>query len=327
MRQPSEDHLAGALLGGGVGDALGWPVEGLGRAEILAAGDLTGGYRPARRPGIAEPYPPGSYSDDTQQTIVVAESIVARGRVDPADLAHRFHALWKAGQAVGIGRAFRETMERIEAGAPVDQAASAEWPWNGAAMRVGPVALLDWRRPERLAADVVAASQVTHREPSAVAAALAVAGAIVYALTRARVEPAGLVEAAAALAAPVDAELARQVRRLPSLLAIDETAARAEILALPGARRPDGTPDGVSVVATPTVLASLYAFLRSPDDYLAVVGTCLGMGGDVDTFAAIAGTIAGAHLGAAALPVGLVDGVQDGERMRVLAGGLARLAS
>ena len=185
---------------------------------------------------------------------------------------------------------------------PLEEAASAEWPWNGAAMRVGPVALLDWARPERLAADVVAASRVTHREPSAVAAALAIAGAIVHALTHERVEPPALVAAAAGLAAPVDAELARQIARLPSLLAVGEAAAHAEILALPGARRPDGTPDGVSVVATPTVLASLYALLRSPDDYLEVVRASLRMGGDVDTFAAMAGTIAGAHLGAAALP-------------------------
>jgi ADP-ribosylglycohydrolase len=327
MRQPTEDHLAGALLGGGIGDALGWPFEGLGRAEIIAAGDPTGAYRPARRPGVVEPYRPGSYSDDTQQSIVVAESIVATGRIDPLDLAGRFHALWKAGRAVGIGRAFRETMERIEAGVPVEVAASAEWPWNGAAMRVGPVALLDCRRPERLAADVVAASQVTHRQPSAVAAALAVAGAVVHALTHERVDGPALVAAAAGLAEPVDAELARQVARLPSLLAMSEEGARAEILALPGARRPGGTPDGVSVVATPTVLASLYALLRSPDDYLEVVRTALRMGGDVDTFAAIAGTVAGAHLGAAALPPHLVADLQDSARLRALARELFRLAA
>src|SRR5205085_10420747 len=155
------------------------------------------------------------------------------------------------GRAVGIGQAFRETMERLDRGVPPAEAASTEWPWNGAAMRVGPVALLDWRRPDRLVDDVLASSQVTHREPSAVAAAVAVATAAVYALTHDAIDPAGL---ASAVAEPVErhhAELAAQIADLPALLALDEEAAWRRLLALPGALRPGRTADGLSGDALP----------------------------------------------------------------------------
>ena len=54
------------------------------------------------------------------------------------------------------------------------------------------------------------------------------------------------------------------------------------------------------------MLWSLYAFLRSPDDYWETICTAIGVGGDTDTMAAIAGAISGARLGVAALPADLI---------------------
>jgi ADP-ribosylglycohydrolase len=61
----------------------------------------------------------------------------------------------------------------------------------------------------------------------------------------------------------------------------------------------------------PSVLWSLYAFLRSPDDYWETIRTAIAVGGDVDTTAAMAGAISGAHLGLDALPDGLARAVHD----------------
>lgn len=326
-RTPSREHFTGALLGCGIGDSLGWPVEGKSRAEVLAAGDLLSDFREVRRRDYTRTYPAGSYSDDTQQSLVVAESIVALGRVDPADISRRFHELWRSGQAVGYGKAFGTAMARLDDGVPWDQAADAETPWNGAAMRVGPVGLLDWRRSrERLVADVIASSEVTHRERTALSAAVAVACAIVYALTHDAIDVIELVRDVCAGVSALDPDLAALVDRLPELLAIEPDAARAVILDLPGARADRADGDGVSVVATPSVLATLYAFLHSPRDYSSVVETCLWFGGDVDTFAAMAGFMAGAHLGEGALPAHLVAKLQDGDRIRQLGVGLYRVS-
>jgi ADP-ribosylglycohydrolase len=73
---------------------------------------------------------------------------------------------------------------------------------------------------------------------------------------------------------------------------------------------------GISAFVIPSVVWSLYSFLRDPDDYWSVVCTAIGAGGDTDTMAAIAGGIAGARLGPSALPVELVEQLNDRGRWR-----------
>jgi ADP-ribosylglycohydrolase len=61
----------------------------------------------------------------------------------------------------------------------------------------------------------------------------------------------------------------------------------------------------------PSVLWSLYSFLRSPDDYWQTIRTAIAVGGDVDTTAAMAGAISGAHLGLTAIPRKLAGQLTD----------------
>jgi ADP-ribosylglycohydrolase len=53
---------------------------------------------------------------------------------------------------------------------------------------------------------------------------------------------------------------------------------------------------------TDSVCWAVYAFLRFPDDYWEAIRLAIGVGGDTDTMAAMAGAIAGARVGLAALP-------------------------
>ena len=66
---------------------------------------------------------------------------------------------------------------------------------------------------------------------------------------------------------------------------------------------------GIPVSTEPTVLMALYAFINSPNNYLETVECALRAGGDVDTTAAIAGSISGAFNGVSALPIGLAEKV------------------
>ena len=67
---PTAEQYVGCLVGLAVGDALGYPVEGMSLRQIhqkygpLGLGDF------ASRHG----HPPGSYSDDTQLTLAVARA-------------------------------------------------------------------------------------------------------------------------------------------------------------------------------------------------------------------------------------------------------------
>jgi ADP-ribosylglycohydrolase len=69
---------------------------------------------------------------------------------------------------------------------------------------------------------------------------------------------------------------------------------------------------GISAFVTPSVLWSLYAFLRSPDDYWETICVAIGVGGDTDTMAAMAGAISGARVGLASLPGTLIGRLTDG---------------
>ena len=68
---------------------------------------------------------------------------------------------------------------------------------------------------------------------------------------------------------------------------------------------------GISTFVTPSVAWSLYAFLRSPDDYWTTICTAIGVGGDTDTMAAMAGAISGARGGTGSLPQPLLAALND----------------
>src|SRR4029078_9072268 len=68
---------------------------------------------------------------------------------------------------------------------------------------------------------------------------------------------------------------------------------------------------GVSAFVVPSVMWSLYSFLRSPDDYWETVLTAIAVGGDTDSTAAMAGAMSGARGGSAGLPQGLLGRLTD----------------
>jgi ADP-ribosylglycohydrolase len=69
--------------------------------------------------------------------------------------------------------------------------------------------------------------------------------------------------------------------------------------------------EGIPPDVTSTVLWALYAFLRSPGDYMEVIRTAIVVGGDVDSTAGIAGALAGAALGVEGLPGELLNLLSD----------------
>ncbi|MEY3870024.1 MAG: hypothetical protein RLZZ338_3915 [Cyanobacteriota bacterium] len=68
---------------------------------------------------------------------------------------------------------------------------------------------------------------------------------------------------------------------------------------------------GISPFVVPSVLWSLYSFLRSPQDYWETICTAIEVGGDVDSTAAMAGAISGAYLGIEVIPLELAQQLND----------------
>lgn len=320
MSRPRQDRFEGALIGCAVGDALGAPLEGWSRERIAELPTVTDGYRQLSRgkdPGSRIRYPMGQYTDDTQLTMAIARSLAAREDVDGADIAREFAALWRTREIVGAGPVADRAVRRFIEGIDWQEAALADdLPWNGAAMRIAPVALWDCDRKDRLVADVEVASIVTHRHPLAIDAALAVATAVVHVVSASMIDETRFLDDVARSVEARSPQFASQLQRLGPWLRLAEDDALAAIVGSGERRAASGF--GVPALAVPTVLAALYAFLRSPGDFVATVDCALRVGGDVDTVAAIAGAISGAHNGLGAIPGNLVTGVKDGAEIRDL---------
>jgi len=132
--------------------------------------------------------PAGAFTDDTEMALALAESLLARTPLDPADLAQRFAAWYRSGPA-DIDRQTRLVLKRISRGEPWDAAVAAvqaENPWsagNGSVMRCWPVALAHWNDLDRLLADSRLQSQVTHPHEECVAGC-AFVNAAIYHLVR-----------------------------------------------------------------------------------------------------------------------------------------------
>ena len=270
---------------------------------------ITDGYRPYRHKNRAQ-FPLGQYTDDTQLTLAIVKSLLTCGHVDPADIGAEFVKLWESNEIVGAGQVAHRAVKRLMEGVPWQDAAAADdLPWNGAAMRIAPVGLWHCDRQNELVRDVELASFVTHRHPLAVDGAIAVAAAVACAATWSEIETASFLDAVRGPVADRSPEFAARILRLGEWLRLDETTALQAIVA--DSEWAKGGGFGVPVHVEPTVLAALYVFLKSPGDYLATVDCALRAGGDVDTVAAIAGAISGAHNGVAAIPRDLVEGVKD----------------
>ncbi len=296
------EALVGSLLGLALGDALGFVVEAQPPeiAREYVADYLCGGRAGERaHPGFGF----GQYSDDTQLARELLLSIRDAGDWDPSRFAARVASLIFAGGDVGAGPGTRSSGMRLVLGAPWRQAGMpAPYAGNGSAMRAGPVGLLFGGELERWGRCVREQSRVTHQDPRCTAGALAIAGAVALASARGPIHAADFVGQLAGYVASEDRPMAEAIRDLALWVGLEPE---------PAARRLGVVEMGVSPFVVPSVLWSLYAFLRNPDDYWNAVVTAIAVGGDTDTMAAMTGAIAGARLGTASLPDRLLDRLTD----------------
>lgn len=181
-------------------------------------------------------------------------------------------------------------------------------------MRVSPVGLWYHDRPEECARVAAEQGCITHQDPRSCAGAVAVAGAVSLALRPGPLQPAAFLDELAAWCEPYSSEFAGYLRSLVEWLKLPPAAA-VQIIAAAGAEPAlvGGWP-GISPFVVSSVLWSLYAFLRTPDDYLATISTAIAVGGDVDTTAAMAGAMSGTRLGLSALPAAAAQQLTDRQR-------------
>jgi ADP-ribosyl-[dinitrogen reductase] hydrolase len=266
------DRIRGCVVGAAVGDALGMPLE-------------FGPRQPADRlvrDMQAKRLPAGSFTDDTEMALALAESLLAHSPLDPADLAARF-AAWYLKGPPDVGIHTGGVLARISAGDPWEEVVTAaqrrrpDSAGNGSVMRCWPVAVACWNNLDRLLAESRLQSRVTHPHPECVEGC-AFVNATIYHLVR-RVLPAeAIARALSAVELPLPAQEA--IKMAPGL-------GREKLVNSGWVRH---------------TLESAIWGLRTTDSFEEAVVQVVNLGNDADTAGAVAGALAGAAHGLAAIP-------------------------
>lgn len=269
------DRAVGTLLGLAIGDAVGTTLESMARDTYAPLTEMVGGG----------PFglTPGQWTDDTAMALALADSLANSGDLDEQDLLARFSDWWRNGSysctghcfdiggttALAIGR-----WERTKA----DHCGSVEpsSAGNGSLMRLAPVAVRFWNDRPRLRDIAARQSLTTHAAPEAVDACVLYAEMLADAISG---RPRSKVLAAkegiwTGGVAPINCGTWRG-------------KARSKI-------------NGSGYVVH-SLEAALWSVGRTADFERAVLHAA-NLGQDADTTAAIAGQLAGALAGAAALP-------------------------
>ncbi|QIB79546.1 ADP-ribosylglycohydrolase family protein [Haloferax volcanii] len=287
------DRARGILLGLACGDALGRPVEFKSASKISAEHgrlDEMIGHGTWNQPA-------GTITDDTEQALCIARSLVEQQAFDPADVADRFVAWYDTGP-FDIGGMTRRALNRLKRGDSWGEAGQQVWEQspegqnagNGSVMRCPPLAIpyaTDW---DRLATVSRQSSQITHADPRCTA------GCAILNLT------------VAGLLADADTPL-------QDALDYVSTDAPDELVT---ALRPLARGDSPDTLETSGyVVHSLQTALHDglvADSAEDAIVTAVNRGGDTDTIGAIAGAVAGARFGASQLPdrwLGAIDEVNE----------------
>jgi ADP-ribosylglycohydrolase len=297
------------ILGEALGDALGFVVEA--EPATVARSYVDDYLRRGRAGERSHPeFPFGQYTDDTQLARELLCSFRERGGWDPAGYAARVARLFGDKRDVGAGTGTRSAALRLLEGAHWSQSGTpAPYAGNGSAIRAGPLGLLFSER-EAIGRAVLEQSRITHLDSRCGAGALAIGLAVAIAARGQRILPNEFLNELVSSIEQVDLSVAQALRDSAQWVTLDPDAA-ARRLHQSGLDPAYPEWQGISAFVTPSVVWSLYAFLRSPDDYWETVCTAIAVGGDTDSLAAMAGAISGARAGAAVLPQALLDRVND----------------
>lgn len=281
-KQLLKSKFLGALMGTGVGDALGAPFEG--RCQV----------NPEEVEVVAEKLEVLTYTDDTHMMIGIAESLINSKGFNGRDMAYTFINNYYLEPFRGYGPGPPRIFRAIRAGTAWDIAAQQLYPGgsfgNGSAMRSAPIGVFYYDDPEMLTKVAHKSSEFTHAHNLGKQGAALQSYAIALATSLAPQTTFGRDDFLVKLRAYAgEAVYQEKLDRMKTLLAQPDRARAAMEL-------------GNGIEAFNSVPAAIYSFLIHPDSFAQAVVSAVSLGGDTDTIGAMTGAIAGAYLGVESIP-------------------------
>lgn len=283
------DRIAGCLLAGALGDAIGSHFEG----------------NPPTSDFVIPPIL--RVTDDTQLTIATCQSIVDAPSVNPESVAQHFLQWCRDRRITGIGASTLKSFTELDAGGhwAMVGATGERSAGNGAAMRIAPLAFVldpEVDTDRRTIRDIC---RITHRNDEAYIGALAIIRSIRHVIVGNRLN---------------DEFFATLVDSLPDsrvrdrLLDVRDTSFTVEEYVVRFAS------SGYVVDSVPL---AILAAIRS-SDVLATIQQIVQCGGDTDTIASMFGHIFGAAFGTESLPMEIVNQIDAVSLVRETAANFSR---
>jgi ADP-ribosylglycohydrolase len=328
-----------------VGDALGAPLEGLVAQQIRNFYGVVTDYVDGSVAWKRKPYRwrlPGLYSDDTQQALALADTLLAHGAVDTDHLVGLYLQLATPrgvylGAHRGVGRSFRHILGEWERGVPPTETGSAS-AGIGAAMRIAPIAVFFADDSDAMFDAVMKASLMTHRDIRSLAGAMAVAHAVRHLADGTPKKPSLLFRVAADVARAEERICAEYADRVVGIKdhhrGVSTAIARAEALLETSRDRAfaalveEANRHGADPVCKrptmgfpPALIPACLYLLLTTDSFEDALIDVVNLGGDADTAGAILGAMAGAHYGKSAIPERWLRGLcnREGVERRAIA--------
>jgi|DewCreStandDraft_2_1066082.scaffolds.fasta_scaffold00062_110 ADP-ribosylglycohydrolase len=291
------DRIAGCLVGGLIGDALGGPAEGKHYRLIEQQyGEITDLLDYGKGPA-------GTATDDSALKHMLCEAILRAGGPPAPD---HWAEVWRERMQLRmfytpVVNAYYKVFVQ---GVPPREAGRGNMVSNSSAMCISPIGIIDAGDPAAAVRDAYYVTQLIHSgfpQDGACAAAAAVAAALLPDATAESV-----VEASWRYLDP-SSEMPRYIQTAVELALTEgdyrrfrEAYYRAHLLPWPGNDEATGRSTAVDPRESVPVALALFALARG--DAVRTVVYCANFGRDADTIATIGGSIAGALQGRTAFP-------------------------
>lgn len=292
-----KNKYIGCILGAAIGDALGKQNEGISRENILKK--ITE-YGTAQKGCPGEKLRAGQYTDDTEQMLVLAQSIIDRNGFDVNDFSERI-AKWGA-EAIAdplrknlVGPSSLQSILRLNSGINY-KISGSDIPSCGSAMRAAPIGLF-YERLDEIESIASLSSIPTHKSLGAQAGAVAVAAGVRCA---------------------INDMTCSEIMRETSIRASKYDVLMGEKITL-AFKKKDASPDeifneiGTSYSAYDTVPCAFYCFARYFDSPEMAIIEAVNAGGDTDSIACITGALSGTLHGCSSFPEKWISGLENKE--------------
>jgi poly(ADP-ribose) glycohydrolase ARH3 len=304
---PHEDRCIGCLLGCAVGDTLGANLEFQSRAEIRRHYGRVDSFL------HSDGRPLGMFTDDTEMTLALALSLIECSGIDPRHCAANYASFFTAEPRRGYGPAVSRILVMLSGGADYRTTGRAVYPEgsfaNGGAMRIAPVGLAFRHADDAVLREAVRLALLcTHVHPDAVDGAFVQAKAVSE-LARASPRPEWNV---APFLSGLQSKAEREVVRKKLEIVIGaRSAGWTDEQVLSAVCTPNEYGEQFQIHAAEAVACALWAFTCCPNDPEGCIIRAVGLGGDTDTVAAMAGALAGSFHGSGWLPRRWFDSLEN----------------